>query len=199
KTVELVGHLLRNGCRRLIFSSSASMYAPTSQGWVDECSPIAPSSPYARTKAVVEMALEDFTRAYKLRVLSLRYFHHSGAYPQLRTGLQTPTPTYVPGKLIEAYTNGEPFQITGTHWNTRDGSGIRDYIHVWDLAEAHLAGLLRFDEVAATDSYQAVNVGTGRGTTVRDLVAAFEQVVGGPLKTVETEPRPGDGVGCYTG
>src|SRR5262249_34139560 len=167
----------------------ASMYAPTPQGWVDERSPIAPSSPYARTKAVVEMALEDFTRAYPLRVLSLRYFNPIGADPRLRTGLQTPNPTHVLGKLIEAYATGVPFRLTGTHWDTRDGSGIRDYIHVWDLAQAHLAGLLRFDEAVASQPYQVVNLGTGVGTTVRELITAFEQVVGAPLATVETGPR----------
>jgi len=106
------------------------------------------------------------------------------------------------GKLIEAHTSGQPFRITGVHWDTRDGSGIRDYIHVWDLAEAHLAGLLRFDQVLPPqqpERYEVVNVGTGRGTTVRELVTAFEQVVGAPLATVETEPRPGDVLGCYTG
>jgi len=202
KTVDLVEHLLRNGCRRVIFSSSASMYAPTGQGWVDESSPLAPSSPYARTKAILEMALEDFTRAYDLRVLSLRYFNPIGADPLLRTGLQNPNPTHVLGKLIEAHATGTPFRLTGVRWDTRDGSAIRDYIHVWDLAEAHVAGLLAFDRVLPADRperYEVVNVGTGRGTTVRELVAAFQEVVGRELTVVEAEPRPGDVLGCYTG
>ncbi len=202
KTVELVEHLLRNGCHRLIFSSSAAMYAPTGQGWVDESSPLAPSSPYARTKAVLELALEDCTRAYDLRVLSLRYFNPIGADPLMRTGLQVPNPSHVLGKLIEAHTTGTPFRLTGVRWDTRDGSAIRDYVHVWDLAEAHVAGLVGFDDVLPPDRperYEVVNVGTGRGTTVRELVAAFEEVVGKPLTVVEAEPRPGDVLGCYTG
>ena len=202
KTVELIEHLLRNRCQRLIFSSSAAMYAPTEHGWVDESSPLAPSSPYARTKAILEMALEDFTRAYDLRVLSLRYFNPIGADPLLRTGLQNPNPTHVLGKLIEAHATGETFHLTGVGWNTRDGSAIRDYIHVWDLAEAHVAGLLRFDDALPAgrpDRYGVVNVGTGRGTTVRELVAAFQEVVGRRLAVVEAEPRPGDVLGCYTG
>jgi UDP-glucose 4-epimerase len=202
KTVELVDHLLRNDCRRLIFSSSASMYAPSPRGWVDEASPLEPTSPYARTKAVLETAFADFARAYDLRVLSLRYFNPIGADPRMRTGLQIPNPTHVLGKLIEAWTTGQPFRITGTTWNTRDGSAIRDYVHVWDLAEAHVAGLLGFDEVlppGAADGYEVVNLGTGQGTTVRELVAAFEQVIGQSLSTVEAGPRPGDVPGCYTG
>jgi UDP-glucose 4-epimerase len=202
KTVELVEHLVRNRCPRVIFSSSASMYAPTPQGWVDEQSPLAPSSPYARTKAVLELAFEDFTRAYDLRVLSLRYFNPIGADPRMRTGLQVPNPTHVIGKLIEARATGAPFQITGTGWDTRDGSGIRDYIHVWDLAEAHIAGLFAFDRVlppGAADRYEVVNIGTGTGTTVRELVAAFEEVVGERLTVVEAPSRPGDVLGCYAG
>jgi UDP-glucose 4-epimerase len=198
KTVELVEHLLRNGCHRLIFSSSAAMYAPTGQGWVDEGSPLAPSSPYARTKVIVETALEDFTGAYDLRVLSLRYFNPIGADPLLRTGLQNPSPSHVLGRLIAAHATGEPFQLTGVGWDTRDGTAIRDYVHVWDLAEAHVAGLLRFDDVVRDRCYEVVNVGTGRGTTVRELVAAFQEVVGQELTVVETEPRPGDVLGCYT-
>jgi UDP-glucose 4-epimerase len=201
KTIELVEHLLRNRCTRLVFSSSAAMYAPTPQGWVDEQSPLAPSSPYARTKAVMELALEDFTRAYDLRVLSLRYFNPIGADPRMRTGLQVPNPTHVLGRLMAARSTGEPFRITGVTWDTRDGTGIRDYVHVWDLAQAHVAGLLAFDRVLrpdAADRYEVVNIGSGQGTTVRELVAAFQEVIERPLNVVEVDPRPGDVVGCYT-
>jgi UDP-glucose 4-epimerase len=99
------------------------------------------------------------------------------------------------GKLIEAHESGAPFTITGVDWPTRDGSAIRDYIHVWDLALAHVAALQRFDDVVV--DYQVINLGTGTGTTVRELVDAFRSVVG-KLDVRESEPRPGDGVGSYT-
>ncbi|MFE4975036.1 UDP-glucose 4-epimerase GalE [Kitasatospora sp. NPDC056651] len=203
KTVELLDALQRHGCTRVVFSSSASIYAPTADARVDESSPVDASSPYARTKQMMEQVLQDWTRgegAERQRVIALRYFNPIGADPRLRTGLQDLRPTHALGKLIEAHTTGTPFTVTGTDWATRDGSGIRDYVHVQDLAEAHVAALLRFDEVIApgvADRYRVINVGTGDGTTVRELIAAFEQAVGAGLEVREAGPRPGDVIGCY--
>ncbi|WP_037604668.1 UDP-glucose 4-epimerase GalE [Streptacidiphilus rugosus] len=201
KTVALVEHLQRKGCPRLLFSSSASIYAPGADFSVDEESRLDPLSPYARTKLVTELVFKDTAEATSLRVLSLRYFNPIGADPSLRTGLQTPEPTHALGKLIQARAQGIPFRITGVDWPTRDGSGIRDYIHVWDLARAHVAALLRFDEVVPLDgprSYEVINLGTGEGTTVRELVAAFESVTGSPLPVEAAPPRPGDNAGAFS-
>ncbi|MFF8770548.1 UDP-glucose 4-epimerase GalE [Kitasatospora sp. NPDC015120] len=204
KTVGLLESLQRNGCTRVVFSSSASIYRPTPTGRVDESCPVEASSPYARTKQMMEQVLQDWTRgdgAEQTRVIALRYFNPIGADPQLRTGLQNLHPTHALGKLIEAHANGTPFTITGVAWETRDGSGIRDYIHVQDVAEAHVAALVRFDEVTgpgAGERYRVVNIGTGNGTTVRELVTAFEQAVGATLDVREAEPRPGDVLGCYS-
>jgi UDP-glucose 4-epimerase len=201
KTIALVEHLLRNGCHRLLFSSTAAMYgAPGGAGAVDEDSALDPSSPYARTKAAVEAMLRDVAAATELRALSLRYFNPVGADPQLRTGLQLKRPSHLLGKLIEAAGSGEEFLVTGTDWPTRDGTGIRDYIHVWDLAQAHLASLHRFDEIVGKDGpgYQVLNLGTGKGTTVREMVDAFGQVTGEPLRHRDAPPRSGDVVGAFT-
>ncbi|MEQ7126880.1 UDP-glucose 4-epimerase GalE [Actinopolymorpha sp. B11F2] len=198
-TIALVQHLLRHGCERFLFSSSASIYQPGPDLSVDESSPVDPQSPYAATKMMVERVLADAASALPLRVISLRYFNPVGADPLLRTGLQSPAPTHALGKLIEAYESGTPFTITGTDWPTRDGSGIRDYIHVWDLAEAHVRALERFDEVVpAPRGYEVINLGTGRGTTVRELASAFQDAVGDRLQVREAGPRPGDAVGCFT-
>jgi len=199
KTLEFVSSLIDQGCRRLIFSSSAAFYVPGEDYSVDEESPIEPISPYARTKAFVEAMLADVAAAYPLGVLSLRYFNPIGADPRMRTGLQVPSPSHALGKIIEAYGSGKPFSITGTDYPTRDGTGIRDYIHVWDLAQAHLAAIERFDRAVGDDARSvAINLGTGTGTTVRELVTAFEAVVGNPLPIVETVRRPGDAAGAYT-
>lgn len=201
KTVALLEHLQRNGCERLLFSSSASIYTPGADFSVDEDSALDPLSPYARTKMLMELVFKDTAQATALRVLSLRYFNPIGADPQLRTGLQTPLPSHALGKLIEAHRGGGTFSITGTDWPTRDGSGIRDYVHVWDLARAHVAALRRFDlalPVDGPDAYQVVNLGTGEGTTVRELVAAFERVTGGELAVEEAPARPGDNAGAFT-
>jgi UDP-glucose 4-epimerase len=199
-TLALVGHLLRHDRPRLLFSSTAAMYAAGADFAVDEESPVEPSSPYARTKAAVEAMLADVAAATSLRALSLRYFNPVGADPELRTGLQVKRPTHLLGKLIEAAGSGAEFAVTGTDWPTRDGTGIRDFVHVWDLAAAHVAGLRRFDEVVPPGGpgYRVLNLGTGTGITVREMVAAFEQVTGGRLRQRETGRRPGDVAGAYT-
>jgi UDP-glucose 4-epimerase len=197
KTIDLVDVLRQVGCRRLVFSSSASIYAAGEQFAVDESSPVAPTSPYARTKAVVEQLLADAAAAGMIDAVSLRYFNPVGADPKLRSGLAVVRPTHAWGKLIEAYLTGTPFTITGVDWPTRDGSAIRDYIHVWDLARAHVHALERFHAVLPAGGYDVVNVGTGTGTTVRELVAAFEAALGTSIDVQEAAPRPGDAVGCY--
>ena len=154
KSLKLVAHLLRNGCLRLIFSSSAAIYRAGTDLSVDEDSPIGPQSPYARTKAVCEAMFADIAASQPIRVLSLRYFNPVGADPKMRTGLQLARPTHALGKMIQAQQEGVPFVITGTDWPTRDGIGLRDYVHVWDLAAAHVAALTRFDALPGRPRYQ---------------------------------------------
>ena len=103
--------------------------------------------------------------------------------------------------MIVAWEAGESFTVTGVDWPTRDGTGIRDYIHVWDLALAHVQAVVRFDDVLPADGkhgYEAINLGTGSGTTVKELVKAFNAVVSGELPTQEAPPRLGDAVGAFT-
>lgn len=198
KTIVLLRSLQRAGIRRVVFSSSAAIYRADGGEGVDESAPLAPSSPYATTKAMAEQILADAAGAGEIRAISLRYFNPIGADPRLRTGLQNPTPSHVLGRIMQAHAAGEPFTITGTDWPTRDGSGLRDYIHVWDLALAHVAAVQQFDDVASTaDPYQVINVGTGDGVTVRELLSAFERVTGATLPVVEVERRAGDQAGAY--
>ncbi|MFC9683765.1 UDP-glucose 4-epimerase GalE [Streptomyces sp. NPDC056948] len=199
KSLAFVSHLHRNGCDRLIFSSSGSIYQAEDGSPVTEDSPLAPQSPYARTKAMCEAMFADIAAAGKLRVLSLRYFNPIGSDPLLRTGLQLKWPSHALGKLIQAHQEGTAFPVTGVNYPTRDGTGIRDYVHVWDLAAAHIAAIEGFDSVLTESKPSiAVNLGTGSGTTVRELCTAFNNVVSTPLATVDTDPRPGDVAGGYT-
>ncbi len=195
-SLEFVAHLLRNGCRRLIFSSSAAIYQASEDLTVDEDSPVDPQSPYARTKAVCEAMLADIAASQPIRVLSLRYFNPIGADPKMRTGLQLRQPTHALGKMIQAAEGGLPFLITGTDWPTRDGSGLRDYVHVWDLAAAHVAALTRFDAMAGPVT--VINLGSGAGTTVRELLASFNQVTDCAVQASEAGRRPGDVAGART-
>jgi UDP-glucose 4-epimerase len=199
KTVNLLEHLTRNDCRRVLFSSSAAIYAPGADFSVDEHAAIAPMSPYAQTKAMVDGILADCAAAGELRAISLRYFNPVGADPAMRTGLQKLNPTHVLGRIIEAWESGGVFQITGTDWPTPDGTGIRDYIHVWDLAAAHVAAADRFDSILGPDGpgYAAINLGTGSGTTVRQLLDLFVSVVGEPVRSVAAGRRPGDSAGVF--
>lgn len=196
KSLDFVTHLLRNGCGRLIFSSSAGIYQADDDLSVDEDSLIYPQSPYARTKAMCEAIFADIAAAEPIRVVSLRYFNLIGADPAMRTGLQLPRPTHVLGQMIRAREEHIPFLITGTDYPTRDGSGIRDYVHVWDLAAAHVAALRQFDAIPGPAT--AINLGTGCGTTVRELLEAFNRVCDSPIQARDAERRPGDVTGAYT-
>ncbi len=198
KTIDLLHLLGEAGINRFVFSSSASIYAPDENFEVNEDSPLAPASPYARTKAMMEQILEDTADASELKVLSLRYFNPVGTDPQLRTGQQIEHPSHVMGKLLDAWLNNDTFTVTGVDWPTRDGSGIRDFIHVWDLALAHVAAVDNFDAATADQSYQVINIGTGNGTTVKELAAAFEEGAGRKLNIAEGAPRPGDVAGVCT-
>jgi UDP-glucose 4-epimerase len=132
-----------------------------------------------------------------MRILSLRYFNPIGADPLMRTGLQIVNPSHALGKILQSLSENTVFHVTGTGYPTRDGSGIRDYVHVWDLATAHVAALRRFDEIVPS-SYGVINLGTGTGTTVRELVTAVSRVTGSQVQVQDASPRPGDVAGAYT-
>lgn len=203
KSLELfrILHKLDHG--KVVFSSSASLYDVVPGFMVTEEAPLKPSSPYARTKYMMEMILKDFCAAYEMKGIALRYFNPIGADPKMRSGLYVKSPTHVLGKLVEVAQGRLPvFQITGNNYTTRDGTGIRDYIHVWDLARAHVKALTEFDEVferagSPVGNYLVINLGTGRGVTVKELVSAFEKVYGKTVNKIETEPRPGDVAGSF--
>ncbi|MFI0404859.1 UDP-glucose 4-epimerase GalE [Actinomadura sp. 3N508] len=201
KTLDLAGHLVRNGCDRMIFASTAGMYRPEPDLSVTETSALEPQNPYTRSKMMAELLLQDFCKAYGLRVISLRYLNPIGADPQLRTGLQNSKPTHALGKMIECHTHGAPFTITGVNWETRDGTAIRDYIHVWDIARAFYEAAARFDSIVPPrgegSGYEVINLGTGDGTTVRELVEAFREVVGDAFEAEDAPARPGDVVGAF--
>ena len=191
------------GYPRVVFSSSAAIYDVVPNYMVNETSPLRPDSPYSRTKYMMELVLKDFCTAYKMQGIALRYFNPIGADPKMRSGIHAKDPSHILGKLVAVARGKQPvFQITGTHWPTRDGTGIRDYIHVWDLANAHIHAMERFDQVMASSKsnetqYQVINLGTGRGVTVREMVVAFEKVYGQVIAKTEVDSRPGDVAGAY--
>jgi UDP-glucose 4-epimerase len=200
KSLELFDELNAVGKPRVLFSSSASLYATKESFEVVESDPLAPQSPYARTKGMMEQILIDLAAATDLRAIILRYFNPIGSDPDLESGIYAKEPSHVLGQLVMAARGQkDSFTITGTDLPTRDGTGIRDYIHVWDLARAHVRAVERFDDVLAQAAATSVviNVGTGEGVTVRELISSFESVFGQEVPTSEAPPRPGDAVGAF--
>lgn len=175
------------GVRSLVFSSSASVYGPSESAEIAEDAATAPTSPYGETKLAGERLVEDAASALGLSALSLRYFNVAGAgWPDLG---DTAVLNLVP-MVFEKLDAGEPPAIFGADYPTPDGTCVRDYVHVLDVAEAHLAAL---DGLAGLGTgHQAFNIGTGRGSSVREIVDRILEVA-----AVETEPavlprRPGD-------
>lgn len=198
KAVELFRSLLDHGCDRLIFSSSAAVYGDGATGLVTEDSPVAPTSPYAVTKLTVERILDDLCAATPLNALSLRYFNPIGADPFLRSGPYDPEPTHALGRLLRAASLGEPFRIHGQDWATEDGTPMRDFVHIWDVARAHVAAAHRWSAIAIGSRHEVVNVGSGRATTVRQLADTFNRYAPRPVPIRYDARRPGDVLGCYT-
>jgi UDP-glucose 4-epimerase len=200
KSLELFDELVALGKPRVLFSSSASLYAMKPDFEVTEADPLEPTSPYARTKRMMEQVLEDMAVATDLRAIILRYFNPVGSDPDLESGIYAREPSHVIGQLVMAARGlKDTFTITGVDHPTRDGTGIRDYLHVWDLAQSHVRAVERFDEVLSTVGAPStvINVGTGSGVTVRELIASFERVFGRSVPVTEAPPRPGDAVGAY--
>lgn len=203
KSLELFRILDKIGVKRVIFSSSASIYGTVEGFAATEDKPKDPGSPYARTKYMMEMVLEDCSRVMGFKGIALRYFNPIGADPKYRVGPYDPHPTHVVGKMAESAMDGTSFRVTGVDWPTRDGSGVRDYLHIWDLALAHVAAVQYFDDAFAKmgGDFMPINLGSGNGCTVFELVEAFNRVfreMHGKTLTVETAPsRPGDVAGAY--
>ena len=200
KSIALFRSLQRMNIRSVIYSGSASVYKETNDFVVNEESPVQPLSPYARTKYITEMVLEDFCNAGYFRGISLRYFNPIGAEEKMRTGPYVSDPSHIIGKLVKVASGEEPaFNICGTDWPTRDGTAIRDYIHISDLANAHVLAAEKFESLFsdAPEKYHVINVGSGNGVTVKEFTEAFMRVRGKELPIINAPRRAGDVVGAY--
>lgn len=194
-TVALIESLLAAGVRSLVFSSSCSVYGTPRDVPVSEDAPIQPESVYAETKATVERVLGWYDRTSALRSVSLRYFNAAGASADGTIGEDwTHSINLVPVVMKAALGRRGPIEVFGTDYPTDDGTCIRDYIHVDDLAEAHLAALAHLDGGGAT---AAVNVGTGIGSSVLDVIHAAERISGLTVPHTFGPRRDGDPVATY--
>ncbi|KOF53977.1 MULTISPECIES: UDP-glucose 4-epimerase GalE [unclassified Achromobacter] len=180
------------GVRRLVFSSSATVYGEPQELPFTESHPVAPANPYGRTKLMVEQALQDLCAADPdFGAVTLRYFNPIGAHP---SGLIGESPRDVPNNLFPYITQvavgRQPYlRVFGNDYGTPDGTGVRDYLHVMDLAEGHVRALAY---ACANAGFVALNLGTGRGTSVLELVGAFERVNALRIPLQVQARRPGD-------
>lgn len=186
----LIEACVTGGVAHFIFSSTATVYAADAPQPLAEDERKAPISPYARSKLMTEWMLEDVSNAHPMRHIVLRYFNVAGADPQGRTGQSSPRATHLIKRAAQVALGRVPhLDIFGTDYPTADGTGVRDYIHVTDLAAAHLLALDALRAGAASTTY---NCGYGRGLSVRDVVSGVERVIGRRLPVLEQARRPGD-------
>jgi UDP-glucose-4-epimerase len=196
-TLELVAAMASEGVSRLVFSSSATVYGVPAYLPIDEAHPTSPVNPYGRSKLHVEEILRDVAATSgSWSIVCLRYFNPAGAH---ESGLLGERPTSRPNNLLPvisevALGKSETLQVYGNDYDTPDGTGVRDFIHVMDLAEGHEAAL-RFAETHR--GFETFNLGTGQGYSVLEMVQSYEEASGRPIGRVFTPRRPGDVASCY--
>ena len=196
-TVNLLQVMQQHDVRNLVFSSSATVYGDPEQLPIEEGSPLSASNPYGRTKLIIEDMLRDLAAADpSWTIAMLRYFNPVGAHPSGRIGED---PSGIPNNLMPfimqvAVGRRKELVVFGNDYPTRDGTCIRDYIHVMDLAEGHLAALRALIEI---DGCMAINLGTGTGSTVLEVFEAAQQTVGHDIAMRIGDRRPGDASACF--
>ena len=194
-TVHLVEAAMRAGVQRLVFSSSAAVYGNPTTVPVDESAPLAPENVYAETKAVMEQVIEWYGRTHGLHWASLRYFNAAGAADDGSLGEDwSITTNLIPLVMKAALGASPPVRVLGDDYPTPDGTGVRDYVHVEDLAAAHVAAL---DHLRRGGANLTVNLGTGRGSSVLEVLRATERVHGAPVPHEIVARRPGDPAVVY--
>lgn len=189
-TLNLLRAMMENGVWKMVYSSSAATYGNPKYTPIDELHPQEPINPYGRTKLFIEKILDDYDTAYGLRSVSLRYFNVAGADSKGRTGeWHDPESHLIPNIIKSSFGDGKEFRLFGTDYDTRDGTCIRDYVNVEDLADAHVLALKYLTGGGRTDCF---NLGTATGSTVREVFSECEKVIGKKIPLKETARRPGD-------
>jgi UDP-glucose-4-epimerase GalE len=190
KTNALLDVARRAGVGRVVFSSSCSVYGTPQHLPVDEAHPLAPESPYAASKRLVEEVLKWYSVCHDMRSVSLRYFNAAGASSDAVIGEDwTVTLNLVPLVMKAALGRAAQIVVFGTDYPTRDGTAVRDYVHVDDLADAHVRAL---DFLESGGETTAINLGTGVGSTVREVIDCAREVSGVDIPSVDADRRAGD-------
>jgi UDP-glucose-4-epimerase GalE len=193
-TIGTLAAMAAEGCRQFVFSSTCAVYGEPVETPIRETHPTSPVNSYGQTKLAIEHALPHFERAYGIRSVRLRYFNAAGADPDGELGEDHAPEIHVIPRAIEAARGGPPIDVFGEDYPTPDGTCLRDYIHVMDLADAHLRALAWLQDGGASGSY---NAGTERPTSVKDVIDAVEKVTGLPVARRSAPRRPGDPAVLY--
>jgi UDP-glucose 4-epimerase len=189
-TVSLLKTMVESDVKMMVFSSTCATYGLPETTPIHEDHPHHPINPYGATKMMVERILRDVDRAHGLRSVVFRYFNAAGADRSGQIGeWHAPETHLIPLTLQAAAGRRTGVEIYGTDYPTPDGTCIRDYIHVTDLAQAHVLGLRYLESGEPSDAF---NLGNGNGFSVREVIGAAERIVGRPVKVVEASRRPGD-------
>jgi UDP-glucose-4-epimerase GalE len=195
-TLNLVRVMLEEGVRSIIFSSTCAIYGDPERLPLTEDLPKRPVSVYGRTKLMCEQMLEDISRAHGLNFAALRYFNAAGADPDGEIGEEHEPETHlIPNAIKAAVGLGGPMKLFGTDYPTPDGTCVRDFIHVTDLAEAHI---LAANRISKQKTNLQLNLGVGQGRTVREVLKAVEAATGRPVPVIEAPRRPGDAIALYS-
>jgi UDP-glucose 4-epimerase len=186
--IALLGSLVEAGVRRVVFSSTCATYGEPQQIPISEEHPQQPTNPYGWSKLFIERVLESYDRAYGMRFTALRYFNAAGATEQLGEQHE-PESHLIPNVLLAAQGKLSAVSVFGNNYATSDGTPIRDYTHVADLGAAHILAL---DHLRAGGNSECINLGTGQGYSVLEVIETARRVTGLPIATRIEPPRPGD-------
>jgi UDP-glucose-4-epimerase GalE len=193
-TLGTLEAMAAEGCRQFVFSSTCAVYGEPVETPIGETHPTAPINAYGQTKLAIEQALPHYERAYGIRSIRLRYFNAAGADPDGELGEDHSPEVHIIPRAFEAASGGAPLDLFGEDYPTPDGTCLRDYIHVADLADAHVCALSRLDAGGASASY---NVGTERPSSVREVIDTVERVTGREVARRSAPRRPGDPAVLY--
>lgn len=189
-TLSLLNAMKKCECENIIFSSTAATYGVPQYIPIDEEHPQMPINPYGRSKFFVEQILEDFNKAHGIKYAALRYFNAAGADPECETGeMHDPETHLIPLIILAALGKKEFVKIFGSDYPTKDGTAIRDYVHVTDLASAHIKALEFLKQ--GTNNIK-LNLGTGKGYSVHDVIKTVENISGNKINSINEQRRQGD-------
>tara|TARA_R110000803_G_scaffold41704_3_gene89579 strand:+ start:16104 stop:17096 length:993 start_codon:yes stop_codon:yes gene_type:complete len=188
-TIALLNHAVEAGVKNFIFSSSSSVYGDIETFPTTEDSPKAPVSPYGRSKSIVEDMLQDYKNAFDLNYVALRYFNAAGAAPDNSHGYRQEVASHIVPIIARNILNQEVTQVFGMDYDTPDGTAIRDYTHVFDIATAHLASMHYLGDGGKSDIF---NIGNGTGNSVKEVIGAFGEVTGTIPEHTFASRRAGD-------